>query len=473
MNQPLNGQISHWMHGQKKQQPIVNFPDERQNLTVVGGGLTGLWTAFFAKKRNPHCEVTVIEKEQLGFSASGRNGGWLSTLLPGNRSVYARASHKQGLDGDALIRDFQAALFDSIDEVLDVLKSYKIDADQHQGGNLYVARNSASLQRLKKLYETDKHWGYSDDNIQILSADESMQRIRVTNTLGAIYYPRTVALDPAKLVLGLGEVLEDMGVRICEKTTAEHVESNVVFTSRGKIFTDEIVVALEAHTGSIGGKVKGLGKREVVPVNSAMIATRPLSWEFWDEIGWSDRDCLDDFDHTFVYAQRTIDDRIAIGGRGYPYRFGSKTAGYGHTESRTIGQLTDRLDSFFPGYEFPVDHVWKGNIGVTRDWCPGVFYDTSQHIAVVRGFAGHGVTASHLSAKTMLDLIDRNESSLTRLPWVNYSSKAWEPEPLRWIGIHAMYKLFEIADTLEYRSNSGKTHPIAVVGSHIAGLAGK
>src|SRR5699024_7910940 len=140
---------------------------------------------------------------------------------------------------------------------------------------------------------------------------------------GSIYFPGTAAVDPALLTRGLARVLRDEGVRICEDTSAGHIGTGVVSTDRGPVQAETIFVCLEGYSDTVAGNLPGLEGRQVIPVFSSMIATEPLPAEAWEGIGWAGRECLGDTAHTFIYAPRTADDRIALGGRGAPYAYRS------------------------------------------------------------------------------------------------------------------------------------------------------
>jgi glycine/D-amino acid oxidase-like deaminating enzyme len=459
-DQYLNGEISHWMHAHAAPELGSAALADEYDLVVVGGGLTGLWTAYYAIEQDPGLRVLVLEAEEIGYGASGRNGGWLSPLLPGNRAVYARSSAR----GDEGVIAFQREMFSTISEVLAVLEREGIDADQHRGGQLTLAPTPAAMARMRAAREGHLRFGYSPEQVVVLDAGETRGRVNSATAHGGLFYPDTTRVDPAKLTRGLAQVLVRRGVTVREHTPAREVVAGRVRTDEGWVATTSTAVCLEAYTAAL------LGGRQVIPVNSSMVVTEPLPAEAWEQIGWDGRECLNDGAHTFIYAQRTADDRIAIGGRGAPYRYASGTPGRGESDARTTEHLRTRLGTMFPGVATPIAHAWRGVIGVTRDWCATVTVDDRSGIGVVYGFAGHGVTATNLAARTLVDRLGHRETDLTRLPWNEHRARAWEPEPLRWLGVHGMYTLFGLADRWEERRGAEKTALLARVGSKIAGL---
>ena len=452
-----NGEVSHWMRRPTSVVALSEVP-ATADLVVVGGGLTGLWTAYYAVRRDPGRRVVVLEAEQVGYGASGRNGGWMSPLLPGNRSVYARCA------GAAAVVDFQRAMSDTVGECLAVMEREGIEADQVRGGQLSVARTDAGLARLIGVREAHLRYGLREEEVRLLDGPAVRARLAVDGARGGLLLPATTRIDPAALVRGLARVLRERGVTICEHARVSSLSAGTVCSSRGSVRTTHTAVCTEAYTPAL------LGGRDVVPVSSAVVVTEPLPEATWQKIGWEAHECLNDAAHTFVYCQRTADGRILIGGRGTPYAFGSGLPGDGEVDARTLAALEKRLHAFFPGLDLPLAHAWRGVIGVTRDWCAGVLHDPATRTGVARGFAGHGVTATNLAARTMLDRLHGRRTALTELPWNDHDSGLWEPEPLRWLGIRGAYRLFAAADRWEEARGSRRTSLLARAGSRMAGL---
>ncbi len=431
-------------------------PTRTYDLVVVGGGLTGLWTAYYAKQRDPDRSVLLVEAETVGFGASGRNGGWLSSLLPGNRAVWRRTS------GLAAVRALQRAVVETVGEVLTVCEHEGIAAGQHRGGDLCVARTPAGLERLRARHAGDLEHGHVPSGSVLLDAAGVHDRVRVAGALGGLHHPDTAVLDPGRLVRGLAAVVRELGVDVLEHTRVTALGSGRVETERGPLRAALVACCTEGYSGPL------VGARGVVPVNSSMILTAPVPREQWRAIGWQGREALSDAAHTFVYAQHTADGRIAIGGRGSPYRYGSGT-GDGSVDRRTVEALQTRLQDLLPALDVEVEHAWSGVLGVTRDWCARIAVADGTGVAL--GYAGHGVTATNLAARTLLDRLEGRTTPLTTLPWNDHDPGRWEPEPLRWVGIHAMYRLFRVADAWEEARRARRTSVLARVGARLAGLA--
>jgi glycine/D-amino acid oxidase-like deaminating enzyme len=256
------------------------------------------------------------------------------------------------------------------------------------------------------------------------------------------------AIDPARLVRGLASAVTRHGVAIYESTAAVAVEPGKVHTLQGVVRAPNILLATEGYTSELAGH-----RRDLAPVYSLMIATEPLPDEVWEQIGLSDRATFSDERHLTIYGQRTADGRIAFGGRGAPYHFGSRIAPAYDRNPRVHAALERILVELFPVLRgVSITHRWGGNLGVPRDWFPSVSFDRTTGLARAGGYVGDGVATSHLAGRTVAELILGHETARTVLPWVRRREKRWEPEPLRWLGVNAVTALMTAADRSERRS---------------------
>lgn len=455
MPHPINGRISNWYTELPTPRPAL--PGDRDaDVCVVGAGYTGLWTAYYLKRADPSLRVVVLEARFAGFGASGRNGGWLSGLVPGDRGRMAKRY------GRKRVLAWQQALNHAVDEVIDVAAREGIDADIVKGGTLHVARNRAQASRLAAEVSEERFWKV--DGITALTKDESAQRIQIDGVAAAYHSPHCARVQPAQLVRGLADTVERLGVDIYERSPVIDIRAGRVATVLGKVSAPVVLRATEGFTASLPGL-----RRRWLPMNSSMIATDPIPQDIWEAIGWQGRETLCDTAHGFFYAQRTTDDRIAIGGRSVPYRFGSRTDVDGRVPERTIAHLSAVLHSALPQTrDIPVAHAWCGVLAVPRDWEACVTFNEATGLGAAGGYVGHGVTATNLAGRTLTDLVLGRQTELTDLPWVGHQSRDWEPEPLRWLGVRGMYLAYKAADWHESRGRK-TTSPIAVVADKIAG----
>jgi glycine/D-amino acid oxidase-like deaminating enzyme len=221
-----------------------------------------------------------------------------------------------------------------------------------------------------------------------------------------------------------------------------------VVTDHGRVRAEIVVRATEGYTPSLRGQ-----RRKVIPLYSLMIATEPLPEEVWDQIGLRRRETFADLRHMRIYGQRTADDRFAFGGRGAPYHFASRTRSSFDLNRRVHSSLREVLVDLFPMIaDHSITHEWGGALAIPRDWHASVGLDRGRGLAWAGGYVGDGVATTNLAGRTLAQLIGSQEDGLTALPWVGHSSRSWEPEPLRWLGVNGGRVLMSSADRSENRT---------------------
>ena len=419
--------------------------DIEVDVAIVGAGFTGLWTAYYLKKLDPSLSICVIEASFPGFGASGRNGGWAVGEMAGMATRFADPTLR-----DSAIR-LQRALFDTVDEIGRVSEKENIDCHYAKGGTINVATSPAFE---KGLRVEAKHWadlGFGEADFRWLPAEESSRVVGTRTNLGGLFSPHCAAIHPQRLVLGLVATVERLGVRIYSDTPATFIEAGRVATPGGTIKAGMVVGATEAYTDSIPGR-----KRRILPFHSMMVATEPLSEAVWQEIGLRERETFGDPRRMVIYGQRTLDGRLAFGGRG-GYFFGSGIRSRFSPADGAFKRLRGILEDLFPVLSsVKITHSWGGALGIPRDWRPAVGIDRGARFAWAGGYVGEGVAATNLAGQTLADLILEKHSPLVDLAWVGPSFKRWEPEPLRWLGVAGFNFLGERLDAMDL---AGKKSP--------------
>jgi glycine/D-amino acid oxidase-like deaminating enzyme len=431
--------------------------DDAVDVAIAGGGYTGLWTAYYLTLHDPTLRVAVVERRHVGFGASGRNGGWCHASYPLGTATLARDA------GADEARRAMRALYATVDEVGRVADREGVACDYAKGGRLALARSALHVGRARAEADAYLRLGFTEDDVRFLDERETRSLVGAAGVRGATYSPHAAALHPGKLVHGLAAACERRGVRIVESTRVRALRPGAVETERGTLRADVVIRATEGYTRDLPG-----GRRTVVPLYSHMIATEPLPEAVLDEIGLSTRVTFGDHANMIIYGQRTADGRLAFGGRGAPYGWGSRITDAFDVHDAIHGDLARFLVQLFPALAgHAVTHRWGGALGVARDWRPSVTYVPSTRMGWAGGYVGDGVAMANLGGRTLADLVLGRATERTTLPWVNHPWPLWEPEPLRYLGINAGLWLAKSADRAEART--GRSSRRAALGNWLRG----
>lgn len=405
------------------------------DVAILGGGFTGLWTAYYLLRTNPRLKVAVVEREIVGFGASGRNGGWCSSKFPVTPAMLERRY------GIKAARELMLAMCDAVDEVGHVCVAEGIDAQFHKGGILTLARGAHHLPMIRASFDACQRLGLGDQ-YRLLSADQARERVRATSISGGLFARENASVHPGRLVRGLARAVEKRGGCIYELTEVSSFEGGSVprlVTPSGEIRAREaVVLAGESYLSQLSAL-----HRVVLPVYSLISLTAPLSEAQWQQIGWKNRESLASCNYTVDYLTRTADGRILFGSRGAPYRLGSKISDEQDRHAETHSRIQDLVLEWFPmlqGIQFT--HSWGGPVGMPRDWMPMTHFDLATKIATARGYTGQGVSTTNLTGRVLAEQITGRRTALSALPVAQRRSPLWEFEPLRWLAVRYMQNAF-------------------------------
>lgn len=427
--------------------PIARTSADTQDsfdVAIVGAGLTGLWTAWYLLERDPGLRIVVLERDTIGFGASGRNGGWCSALLPMSLDAIAERH------GQSAARRMLAAMHETVLEVGRFVEQHGAPGIFHQGGTVTLARNAPQRQRIQAELDELRRFGFDDGDYRWLGSDQLASRIVASGALGALETQHCATVHPLRLTHAVARAVLAAGAEIREHTAVSAIAPGRVSTPEGEVRAEVIVRATEGYTPQLEGQ-----RRSLLPIYSLMIATEPLPDSVWNQIGLADRPTFADGRHMIIYGQRTTDGRLAFGGRGAPYHFGSAIKPEFDTDAEIRNLLEVSLRELFPPIgQAAVTHHWGGVLGATRDWTCSVRFDRATGLASAGGYVGDGVSTTNLSGRTLAALITGGDDpgDLTRLPWVGHRSRKWEPEPFRWIGVNAARAAARRADQVEIRT---------------------
>jgi glycine/D-amino acid oxidase-like deaminating enzyme len=415
--------------------------DTEVDVAIVGAGYSGLWTAYYLMQADPSLRIAIIESEIAGYGGSGRNGGWCSAIFP---TSWERIAAENGIEG---LHRLQGAMNDTVDEIGRVCDAEEVNCDFEKSGYVALARNEGQWRRAKESIAEARRWGFGEDQLRLLNADEASKLVPATNVLGATFTPHCAVLNPAKLTRNLADVVERQGVRIYERTRATRIGAGKVMTQHGTVTAQYVVRATEAYTRDLPGQ-----RRKVVPIYALAVATEPLTDEMWSTLGMQNRHAFNDLRHIRIWGQRTASGRIVFGGRGAPYHFASSVEPEFDRNNRIHAGLQGTLIDLFPKLEgVRFTHGWGGPVGIPRDWHPSVGLDRTTGMAWAGPYVGDGVATTNLAGRILRDLILAHDTEVTRLPIANHRSPTWEPEPLRWLAINSGLHIMGGADRSEAR----------------------
>ncbi|WP_033822796.1 FAD-binding oxidoreductase [Kitasatospora sp. MBT63] len=400
--------------------------DVRCDLLVVGGGYSGLWTALIAKERDPSLDVVLVEGHEVGWAASGRNGGFCAASL-----THGFGNGLQRWPGELAELERQGAA--NLQAMEDSLKRYSIDCEWERTGEIDVATEPHQLAELHEVAEAVAEYGL---DVTVLDADQLRREVDSPTFLGGIWDKDGVAmLHPAKLAWGLKAACLAQGVRIFERTRAtglaEHGSGMAVKTPYGRILARKVALG----TNVFPSLVKRV-RPYIAPVYDYALMTEPLTDQQMAAIGWQGRQGLGDSANQFHYFRLSADNRILWGGYDAIYNFGGKVRAEYDQRPETFRTLARQFFETFPQLEgVRFTNAWGGAIDTCTRF--SAFFDTAYRgrVAYAAGFTGLGVGATRYGAEVMLDLLDGRMTERTSLEMVRSKPLPFPPEPVRWAGI--------------------------------------
>jgi len=398
------------------------------DVAIVGGGFTGLSSAYHIKKAEPNLKVALLESEVIGFGASGRNGGFNMTLFGLTLSITALRFGKQKA------REAHHYMERAVDYLRDLVAELGIDCDYEHPGFLRVATSEKYKKRI--LHEIELAGKLGLEGIEWLDEAQTREQVQSPMYLGAWWEPRCGILNPAKLSWGWADAIRPMGVEVYENSpVAEIVRESGrlrLDTPNGIVRADKVVMATNAWSHFF----KEL-RRKQVPVWTHIVMTEPLTEKHFEEIGWQNRQGIEDARNLVHYYRLTADNRLVMGGRDV-------SLGYGEDMEQDLNPVTfeglkDDVREIFPALkEIQFTHEWGGPVSVPLDMAPAIGFAGDKNVVYSLGTVGHGVSMTQLNGRTIADLILERKTDLTDVFFVNRRTIPWPPEPLRNLAIKAI-----------------------------------
>ncbi|MFB2585977.1 NAD(P)/FAD-dependent oxidoreductase [Herbiconiux liukaitaii] len=399
--------------------------DTTADLVVVGGGFTGLWSAWRALDRDPSLDVLVLEAQHIGFGASGRNGGFIASSLTHG---LAHGSHLWPRDLDALHAEGEQNLADLVAQIT----AAGIDCDLRQSGKTSIAVEPWQVDALGEAAELARSFG---ESVELQDAATVQADVHSPTFLAGLRaHGGTAMVDPARLAWGMARVLRERGVRIAEASPvsslakASGASGGVRLTVNGHTVTArQAIVATAAYPSPL----KRL-RTWIMPLYDHVLMTEPLDAAQLQSIGWAERQGLTDAGNQFHYFRLTADDRILWGGWDALYYRGGRVSPSLEQNDSSHGLLATQFFQTFPQLEgLRFTHRWAGPIDSTTRFTAAYGTAFGGALAYAAGHTGLGVGAARFSADVALDLLGGEATSRTRYEIVRKRPFPIPPEPFR------------------------------------------
>jgi glycine/D-amino acid oxidase-like deaminating enzyme len=390
------------------------------DVAIIGGGFTGLMTAYELKLAEPSLRVAVLEARFIGYGASGRNGSFAMTVIGLGFGTTAL------LRGRQFLKDAHAYMERAVETLDELISRERLDCDRLRPGFLRVATTHGYIKRLKHDIHLMQSLGF--EGIDWLEAREVQARLFSARYLGAMWEPRCLLVNPAKLVREEKLLALRAGIQVFENTPVLEINTRPIFrlkTPEGTVTTEKLVFATNAYSHQFPQL-----RRKQIPAFTYMIATGPLSVDQLEPIGWQGYEAIEDARNLVHYYRLTPDHRFVMGGGPVGLTWAddlnadNDTAAWRHLE--------EHMRFLFPSLsQATITHRWGGPFAVPLDLTPCLGYLGDRRAVYSLGYVGHGVSMSHLNAQVLRDLLLERQSDLLDCPMINRLVIPWPPEPLR------------------------------------------
>jgi glycine/D-amino acid oxidase-like deaminating enzyme len=385
--------------------------DIQADFTIVGGGFTGLWTAYLLLKRYTGLRIVVLEKEAVGYGASGRSGGVVMPQLQGTLAQLVRCV------GETEARKIYNAALTSVHHINDFITSESIECDLQPNGMITLSNTPPQDELIREHFETAQRLGVKE--IEFLQRDTAQARIHSEQIRCAVREQACSLVDPARLVRGIKRVIENLGGRVYEGTPVngweETYDGVTLQCPAATVHSQRALLAANAFAATWNTT-----RRCLIPLYTYICLTEPLSESQWASVGWRGLEAAQDRRAFLHHFRPTKDGRILWGGRDAAFHTDGPRRTYDRAPS-IFTRLRETFEWFFPQLKnLPFESCWGGPVGMTRDFLPqiGFFHEKKQRTAFAFGYNGRGLAISHLAAHAVVDLFAEKPSEWTDLPFV-------------------------------------------------------
>ncbi|WP_406422724.1 FAD-binding oxidoreductase [Streptomyces sp. NBC_00873] len=407
------------------------------DVCIVGGGFTGLWTAYFLKEAEPALDIRIVEANHSGYGASGRADGFVTPTI--------------GKDIQALVKEFglqralkaSQAVGRSILEIGRFARKNRVDAEYEANDYLMVATDPAQLKRLEHDRDLAERMGAAQ--AEILPREASRAIIGSPAVLGSM---RTggALVNPFKLARGIARVVREKGVTIYDKSPCLHVEPGVrptVVTAGGRVKANKVVLATNVHMDAFPPF-----RRKVVPIWTYAMVSEPLTDAQLARVEWAGREGLVEAKSLLTCARFTHDNRVMFAGGPAPYYYGRDKRQRNMNRPEVYREIRREFLRFFPMWaDVEFTYAYGGTADVVRDYAPHFGSLNGGNILYGYGYCGNGIAATHTGGKVLRDLTLGKDTDYSRLLFVDDERRKppanFPPEPALYVGARALARLMD------------------------------
>jgi glycine/D-amino acid oxidase-like deaminating enzyme len=407
------------------------------DVLVIGGGYSGMWTAWHLLEAEPGARVVLLEGNVCGFGPSGRNGGFCESLWFSAASVRERF-------GDAPARALLEAASRTVSDVGAWCEANDVDAWFNQSGYMCVSTGEAFDDVGLAAVEAAAALGFPEA-VQDLSEEQVAERCASPVFGRGVFVPDFATVQPARLALGLRRRLIERGVQIFEHSRVRALRhepgsgaGNGPGPARAVVAeTDGGRVRAGAAVLAVGGAARSVAplRSRLTVTSSHIVLTEPVP-DVLEEVGWTGGECITDGRTLLHYFRTTRDGRILLGWGGGRLACGARLNGRVEVDGDVAAEVIGSLERIFPGVRGRrIAHAWGGPIDVSPSHLPQVGTLPGAPVHFALGFTGNGVGPTCLAARALAALALDRRDQYSRLPIVESGAGAWvPPEPLAFVG---------------------------------------
>ena len=405
--------------------------DIEADVLVVGGGYTGMWTAWYARQLEPEARVVLLESEPVGgHGPSGRNGGFCNAMW------FQLASMRDRWGAEGALATARAAQ-EAVGRIERFCEERAVDAWFRPAGYVQVSTAPAHDGAWSRAVDACRELGVPE-MVRPLGAEEVAERCKSPAFRAGALSPTSATVQPARLALGLRGELQAAGVEVFESSpvrsfreAGDGVEAR---TAAGSVRAKRGVLAIGAAAKSRHGPLRG----RLTVASSHIVLTEPVP-DVLEEIGWAGGECITDARALLHYFRTTPDGRIAFGWGGGRIAMGARTHGRAELDAAVVAAAAADLHRYFPALRGRrITHAWGGPIDASPTHLPTV--RTLQHgrAFAAAGYTGNGVGPSNMVGRTLASLALGRDDDPTRLPFVDDDTPGLPPQPFQWLGGEAI-----------------------------------